>query len=246
MKRQSILLVYALSVGLPDWYIQPAQAFYSQSLDATALHRNFFCGFSRARESLSSQDGNANNILPQTNTNVFKSRKKTTIRMIASSPSQSSLTDKGKSRKNRKRSDLQWSGTRFQRSVDSNTYKTFTNSNRSVAITKKPMPITGYDANEICERYDRRPLEVGWRLNSLGFPMVGCFFNFTYYGINFPKVAHICVLLIPIVLQLGWYFGLLIDKTFNSDKKEDVQRKRGEELRNILVRSGSVALIKVS
>lgn len=36
-----------------------------------------------------------------------------------------------------------------------------------------PMPITGYDANAIEHYYDRRPLQVGWRLNSLGFPLLG-------------------------------------------------------------------------
>ena len=37
----------------------------------------------------------------------------------------------------------------------------------------KPMPITGYDFRAIEELYDRRPLEVGWRLNSLGIPLLG-------------------------------------------------------------------------
>jgi hypothetical protein len=39
----------------------------------------------------------------------------------------------------------------------------------------KPMPILGYDALAIEEYYDIRPLEVGWRLNSLGFPLLGTF-----------------------------------------------------------------------
>ena len=37
----------------------------------------------------------------------------------------------------------------------------------------KPMPITGYDGEAILEYYDRRPLQVGWRLNSLGLPLLG-------------------------------------------------------------------------
>jgi hypothetical protein len=37
----------------------------------------------------------------------------------------------------------------------------------------KPMPVTGYDARAIEDYYDMRPLEVGWRLNSLGFPLLG-------------------------------------------------------------------------
>ena len=78
----------------------------------------------------------------------------------------------------------------------------------------KPMPITGYNYREIAEYYDRRPLQVGWRLNSLGIPM------------------------------LGWYFTLLIDKAVGISEKEGVQRKRGEDLRRILVQSKSVALIK--
>jgi hypothetical protein len=39
----------------------------------------------------------------------------------------------------------------------------------------KPMPVTGYDARAIEEYYDLRPLEVGWRLNTLGFPLLGTF-----------------------------------------------------------------------
>uniref|UniRef100_A0A7S4N5F6 ABC1 atypical kinase-like domain-containing protein n=1 Tax=Odontella aurita TaxID=265563 RepID=A0A7S4N5F6_9STRA len=76
------------------------------------------------------------------------------------------------------------------------------------------MPVTGYNADEICEHYDRRPLEVGWRLNSLSLPL------------------------------LGWYIGLLFDKLLGTDQKEETQRMRGEELRMHLVRSGSVALVK--
>lgn len=42
----------------------------------------------------------------------------------------------------------------------------------------KPMPVTGYDARAIEDYYDMRPLEVGWRLNSLGFPLLGkCFYS---------------------------------------------------------------------
>jgi hypothetical protein len=37
----------------------------------------------------------------------------------------------------------------------------------------KPMPVTGYDARAIEDYYDMRPLEVVWRLNSLGFPLLG-------------------------------------------------------------------------
>jgi hypothetical protein len=39
----------------------------------------------------------------------------------------------------------------------------------------KPMPITGYDAEAIEKFYDRRPLQVGWRLNSFGLPILGMF-----------------------------------------------------------------------
>ena len=78
----------------------------------------------------------------------------------------------------------------------------------------QPLPIKGYDAIAIEEYYDRRPLQVGWRLNSLGFPL------------------------------LGWYMGLLMDKALGVSKNEAVQRRRGEELRQHFVRSGSVALIK--
>jgi len=76
------------------------------------------------------------------------------------------------------------------------------------------MPVTGYDGKTIDAFYDRRPLQVGWRLNSLGFPL------------------------------LGWYLGLLMDKSFGVSDKANVQRKRGVELRELLVQSRSVALIK--
>eukprot|EP00548_Thalassiothrix_antarctica_P010160 CAMPEP_0194152572 /NCGR_PEP_ID=MMETSP0152-20130528/53072_1 /TAXON_ID=1049557 /ORGANISM="Thalassiothrix antarctica, Strain L6-D1" /LENGTH=706 /DNA_ID=CAMNT_0038857209 /DNA_START=491 /DNA_END=2611 /DNA_ORIENTATION=- len=76
------------------------------------------------------------------------------------------------------------------------------------------MPIMGYDAQAIIDHYDKRPLEVGWRLNCLGLPL------------------------------LGWYFSLLTDKWLNREKNENIQRRRGEELREHLVRSGSVAFIK--
>lgn len=81
-------------------------------------------------------------------------------------------------------------------------------------MNMEPMPIKGYNAAAIEEYYDRRPLQVGWRLNSLGFPL------------------------------LGWYMALLWDKTLGIHTQPAVQKKRGEELRHHLVRSGSVALIK--
>jgi len=79
---------------------------------------------------------------------------------------------------------------------------------------KDTIPKSGYDIDAILKYYDRRPLQVGWRLNSLGLPL------------------------------LFWYFGLLFDKALGYDKSEQVQRKRGSELRGHLVRSGSVALVK--
>jgi hypothetical protein len=39
----------------------------------------------------------------------------------------------------------------------------------------KPMPITGYNYKSIEEYYDRRPLQVGWRLNSLSLPLLGAY-----------------------------------------------------------------------
>lgn len=72
----------------------------------------------------------------------------------------------------------------------------------------------GYDAKSIINFYDRRPWEIGLRLNMLGLPL------------------------------LGWYFGLVTDSILKIDGNESVERKRGEELRMLLVRSKSVALIK--
>lgn len=71
-----------------------------------------------------------------------------------------------------------------------------------------------YDAQSILDYYDRRPFDVGLRLNMLGLPL------------------------------LGWYFGLVMDKVLKIEDDENVERKRGEELRMHLVRSKSVALIK--
>lgn len=50
---------------------------------------------------------------------------------------------------------------------------------------KRPMPVIGYNAKEICDFYDRRPFVVGWRLNKLSLPL------------------------------LVWYIGLLQDELFN-------------------------------
>ena len=72
----------------------------------------------------------------------------------------------------------------------------------------------GYDADAIMSYYDVRPWEVGLRLNMLGLPL------------------------------LGWYLGLVTDKILKIDEKENVERKRGVELRGHFVRSKSVALIK--
>ena len=88
------------------------------------------------------------------------------------------------------------------------------NANGMIVKKQKPMPVVGYDAEKILHTYDRKPLEVGWRLNVLSLPL------------------------------LGWYMGLLMDKSLGIDGNDEVKRKRGEELRLHLVRSGSVALIK--
>ena len=88
------------------------------------------------------------------------------------------------------------------------------NADSMIVKKQKPMPLVGYDAEKILHTYDRKPLEVGWRLNVLSLPL------------------------------LGWYMGLLMDKSLGIDGNDEVKRKRGEELRLHLVRSGSVALIK--
>lgn len=66
-----------------------------------------------------------------------------------------------------------------------------------------------YDVQAIYDYYDRRPWEVTWRLNSLGLPL------------------------------LMWYIALLFDEFLGISKNEQVQRKRGVELRDHLVRSVS-------
>ncbi|KAL3919342.1 MAG: hypothetical protein SGILL_003799 [Bacillariaceae sp.] len=78
----------------------------------------------------------------------------------------------------------------------------------------KPMPLTGYDAKAIDAYYDIRPLQVGWRLNSLGLPL------------------------------LAWYCRLMMDEWQGTSQNPSVQRQRGKELRQCFVSSKSVALIK--
>lgn len=83
----------------------------------------------------------------------------------------------------------------------------------SKRVKIEPMPVIGYDAAAIEDHYDRRPLQVIWRLNSLGFPL------------------------------LFWYISLLMDNALGRDGDE-VQRRQGSQLREALVQSRSVALIK--
>ena len=55
---------------------------------------------------------------------------------------------------------------------------------RSIALfvrKQKPMPIVGYDGDDICEYYDRRPFVVGWRLNRLSLPLLGEYLIFDLY-----------------------------------------------------------------
>ena len=57
-------------------------------------------------------------------------------------------------------------------------WHSFKSSSTSLSVTKrKPMPIVGYNGQEICDYYDRSPLEVGWRLNILSLPLLGKFTN---------------------------------------------------------------------
>lgn len=66
-----------------------------------------------------------------------------------------------------------------------------------------------YSVQAIYDYYDRRPWAVLWRLNCLGLPL------------------------------LLWYIGLSLDELFGISKDVNVQRKRGAELRDHLVRSVS-------
>jgi len=43
--------------------------------------------------------------------------------------------------------------------------------------------------------------------------------------------------------MLAWYLSLLMDKAMGVSEKEEVQRKRGAELRDLLIQSKSVSLI---
>jgi hypothetical protein len=70
--------------------------------------------------------------------------------------------------------------------------------------------VTDYNVQAIYDYYDRRPWEVVWRLNCLGLPL------------------------------FMWYVGLSLDELFGVSKDPNVQRKRGAELRDLLVRSVSI------
>jgi hypothetical protein len=105
------------------------------------------------------------------------------------------------------------------------------------------MPVTGYDAQAIEKYYDLRPLQVGWRLNSIGFPLLGEFFYSCFVYLHQSETHTVSAIMFCI--YPGWYFGLLLDKTMGVSDDPTVQHKRGQELRMHLVRSKSVALIKV-
>ena len=61
----------------------------------------------------------------------------------------------------------------LQRSQDSSNQSSSSRRRRRRREKMKPMPVRGYDGTAIEEYYDYRPLEVGWRLNSLGLPLLG-------------------------------------------------------------------------
>ena len=116
--------------------------------------------------SSSSDEDNSSNINDNNTPSIASKRK-------SSSTASNKITSK-------KRGALQWNGTRSQinkASPSGTAARNFDNLNniRSSPIDSVPMPILGYDGEAIMEYYDRRPLEVGWRLNSLGIPMVGSF-----------------------------------------------------------------------
>ena len=85
----------------------------------------------------------------------------------------------------------------------------------------KPMPITGYNADAILEYYDIRPLQVGWRLNILGFPLLGTFCRLIEWiwkkRITSDRVPYF-------ICMAGWYMRLLMDRALNIDSDEAVQR----------------------
>jgi len=80
---------------------------------------------------------------------------------------------------------------------------------------KNPMPIIGYNAQDIIQHYDRVPWIVLFRLYSISLPF------------------------------LSWYIQLYMDEhVFHINYQEDIQRQRGVELRQLVIHSQSVALIK--
>jgi hypothetical protein len=118
----------------------------------------------------------------------------------------------------------------------------------------KPLPVIGYNARAIEDYYNVRPFQVAWRLNCLGFPFLGtqtqlpCLVlalkhasTFVGEGDTSHCFASHCLLCIS---SVGWYLSLLLDRTWGIDKQDKVQRLRGQELRSLLVKSKSVALIK--
>jgi len=111
----------------------------------------------------------------------------------------------------------------------------------------EPLPITGYDAMAIEAKYDMRPLQVGWRLNSLGFPLLGKLLMTGIdqtCGVTFALLPKNSTLFAANCKTKAWYLRLLLDRAMGIDDRENIQRKRGEELRMHVIRSKSVALIK--
>jgi hypothetical protein len=61
----------------------------------------------------------------------------------------------------------------FQSPSTINNNKSYQQQQPSRRQKMKPMPVLGYDSHAIEDYYDMRPFEVAWRLNSLGFPLLG-------------------------------------------------------------------------
>jgi hypothetical protein len=56
----------------------------------------------------------------------------------------------------------------------------------------QPMPVTGYNSLAIEEHYDRRPFQVGWRLNSLGFPLLGKLWLWYSSAVCYVCIQQVC------------------------------------------------------
>ncbi len=99
--------------------------------------------------------------------------------------------------------------------LSSSSLYTFSSTQLSVR-KKKPMPIVGYNGQEICDYYDRSPLVVGWRLNILSLPLLGqCLYSKNYRKLHSPLDVMITIIN---AIILSPSFGICIENNIQTPR----------------------------